>query len=116
MKNYINFYFDNEGKFTAEIHKDGKYKRIKQEKNILKLLEIAQDYGYNIQSEGTLTRYAQDITKDFDKYMRRKQRLKVLGNITISHTFSRLLSFFINSRSFSLNSSFFSIYLSHKKR
>ena len=89
MKNYINFYFDNEGKFTAEIHKDGKYKRIKQEKNILKLLEIAQDYGYNIQSEGTLTRYAQDITKDFDKYMRRKQRLKVLGNITNNMKVSR---------------------------
>ena len=89
MKNYINFYFDNEGKFTAEIHKEGKYKKIKQEKNLLKLLEIAQDYGYNIQSEGTLTKYAQDITKDFDKYMRRKQRLKVLGNITNNMKVSR---------------------------
>ena len=30
MKNYINFYFDNEGKFTAKINKNSKYKRIKQ--------------------------------------------------------------------------------------
>ena len=89
MKNYINFYFDKEGKFTAEIHKDGKYKKIKQEKNILKLLEIAQDYGYNIQSDGILTQYAKDITKDFDKYMKRKQRLKVLGNITNNMKLSR---------------------------
>ena len=99
MKNYIKFYFDyydNHGNFTAEIHKEGKYKKVKSEKDILKLLEIAQDYGYNIQSEGVLTKHAQNITKEFDKYTKKehqrknkKNRLNIFGNITKNMKVSR---------------------------
>lgn len=81
MNNYIEYYFDEDGKFAANIHKDGKYRIVKNEKNLLKLLEISQKHGYNIDREGTLKRGAKQITKEYEKYIKRKKRLYVIGKI-----------------------------------
>ncbi len=89
MKDYINFYFNKEGNFNAEIHKNGKHKVITNEKNLLKLLEISNKHGYKIKHEGTLSKGAKQIIKEFDKYQERKQRLKVLGNILTNMKVSR---------------------------
>ena len=89
MKNYINFYFDNDNSFTAEIHKDGKYRIVKNEKNLLKLLEISQKYGHRINKEGILKKDAKKITKKFDNYMKRKNKLRVIGKILENMQLSR---------------------------
>ena len=76
MKNYIEYYFDENGRFSADIHKEGRCRVVKNEKNLYKLLEISQKHGYNVNREGIIRKRAKQITKEFDKYMKRKQRLK----------------------------------------
>lgn len=81
MKNYIEYYFDENGKFAANIHKDGKYKVVKNEANLYKLLEISQKHGYKIDREGVLKHSAKQITKEYEKYIKRKKRLHIIGNV-----------------------------------
>ena len=81
MKNYIEYYFDENGKFSANIHKDGKYRVVKNEENLYKLLEICQKHGYRIDREGVLKHGAKQITKEFDKYIKRKNRLRIFGKV-----------------------------------
>lgn len=82
MSNYINFYFNEDDKFQAEIHSNGKVRIVKNEKNLLKLLEISKDYGYKVNKEGTIRKKASNISKQYDKYIKRKKRLQILGKIT----------------------------------
>lgn len=89
MSNYINYYFDEENKFTAKIHNNGKYRIVKNETNLLKLLEISQKYGYKINREGIIKKKAKQITKEYDKYQKRKKRLKILGHIAENMVLSR---------------------------
>lgn len=89
MKNYIEYYFDENGRFSADIHKKGRCRVVKNEKNLYKLLEISQKHGYNVNREGIIRKRAKQITKEFDKYMKRKQRLKIIGNIFSNMKVSR---------------------------
>ena len=89
MSNYISYYFDEEGKFAAKIHNNGKYRIVKNEKNLLKLLEISRKYGYKINKEGKISKKAKEITKEYDKYQKRKKRLQILGHIAENMILSR---------------------------
>ena len=35
MRNYIEFYFNEDDKFVADIHKQGKLRRVRKEKSML---------------------------------------------------------------------------------
>ncbi len=89
MSNYIEFYFDDKDKFNAKIHKDGKYRIVSNEKNLLKLLEISAKNGYRVNHEGIIRKKAKQITKEYDKYTKRKKRLQIFGKIAENMVLSR---------------------------
>ncbi len=89
MRNYIEFYFDENDKFVADIHKQGKLRRVRKEKSMLKLLNISNKYGHHVRGEGYIKDDVMQITKEFDRYMNRKAALHVIGKIAQKMKISR---------------------------
>ena len=91
MRDYIEYYFDNNGKFAAKIHDKLGVRVIKNEKNLLKLLQISQKHGYHVNHEGVIKRQSavKKITKDFNKYIVKKNTLRIIGNILHNMKVSR---------------------------
>ena len=84
-KNYIEFYYNDEGNFTAEIHKQGKYRVVSNPYNVEKLIKICEKNGYKINQEGYIDRRISKISHEYEKYAERRKRivknLRVIGNI-----------------------------------
>ena len=89
MRNYIEFYFNEDDKFVADIHKQGKLRRVRKEKSMLKLLNISAKYGHHVRGEGYIKEDVMQITKEFDRYMNRKAALHVIGKIASKMKISR---------------------------
>ena len=93
MNNNIEFYFDpeNDYQFTARINKGDKYRIVRQEQNLLKLLKISKKHGVKVKTEGTLRngKKATAIIKEFDRYMNRKRALRIIGKIASNMRISR---------------------------
>ena len=89
MRNYIEFYFDENDKFVADIHKQGKMRKVRKEKSMLKLLNISYKYGHHVRGEGFIKEDVMQITKEFDRYMNRKAALHVIGKIAEKMKISR---------------------------
>lgn len=81
MKNYIEFYMDTDGFLSACIHKDGKVKRITDFDKLDKLINICKKHGIEVKGERLIKRAAPKITKEYDGYIKRIKRLRILGNI-----------------------------------
>lgn len=81
MKNYIEFYMDTDGFLSACIHKDGKVKRITDFDKLDKLINICKKHGIEVKGERLIKRAAPKITKEYDNYIKRIKRLRILGNI-----------------------------------
>lgn len=83
MKNYIEFFYDENDYLTAKIHKNGKVKTITDGVRLDKLITLCKKRGYTITGEKTIRRSsAEKITKDYDNYVKRIKRLEILGEIT----------------------------------
>ena len=90
MKCYIDFFYNDNNELNAEIHKQGKYKIVKNKKHVDKLIEIANKHGYIITDECRLEDKVITITREFDKYIeKQKRKLRIFGpiynNMKISH-------------------------------
>ena len=84
-KEYIDFYFNQENQFIAEIHIKGKRIRVHNKENLKKLIEICREFGYKINDEGYID---QDVTKIVEKYAayrerkdRKKKALHIMNDI-----------------------------------
>ncbi len=83
MSNYIEFFYDNEDRFIAQIHKNGRVRTITNRKNLEKLIEICYQNGYDVQGEGYIDSRVLTIARQYEEYINtRKSKLKVFGNIT----------------------------------
>lgn len=87
-KAYIKFFYDEDNNLVAEIHKDGKYRKVRG-KNMNKLTEICEKYGYEINRNGKLEEDAIEISEEYEKYLDSKKNLKVYGNIDKNMKLSR---------------------------
>lgn len=68
---------------SAEIHYNNKLRIINNSKNINKLLEICEKYGYkNLNKNCYFTEYAQEIAKEYNKYYNTKKfNIKVYNTV-----------------------------------
>ncbi|MBQ6323843.1 MAG: transglycosylase SLT domain-containing protein [Bacilli bacterium] len=94
MDNYIDFYYDENDNFIADIFSNGKLKRVRNPKNIDKLISIAEKYNYVIEDEGRITKRVTPIINEFGKYMLEKKRkrdrkINIYNTITSSMKLSR---------------------------
>ena len=89
MRNYIEFYYNDENKLIAEIHKQGKVRIIRNEKNLNKLIKIAEKYGYKIDEECFIDSRVFSISREYEEYAKKKSRLNILGNITSNMKLSK---------------------------
>jgi len=90
INDYIDFYYDDEDNFVARICKNGKYKNVRNPRNVDKLISIAEKYNYNINHEGKLTKRATAIIAEYDRYMaRKKRRIKIYNQISSNMKISR---------------------------
>ena len=87
-KEYIYFYFDNNNHFIAEIHINGKVKKVTSEKNLKLLLKICERYNYIVDREGFINTDVKLIANDYEKVKNRnknryrnKHNLKLYNNI-----------------------------------
>ena len=91
MRDYIEYYFDNNGKFAAKIHDKLGVRVIKNEKNLLKLLQISQKHGYHVNHEGVIRKHnaVKKITREFNRYIVKKNTFHLIGkvvkNMKMSH-------------------------------
>ena len=88
IRNYIDFKFDNDGYFYAEIHNNGKYRIIRSTRNLDTLMDLAEKYGYIIDGEIRIVRHAREIREEYDK-SKNKKRLNIYGNINDDMKISR---------------------------
>ena len=86
MRDYIEFYFDDNDKFTANIYDKNVKRVVRNEKNLLKLMQIAQKNGYKIDCEGSIRRRddARKITQAYNRYIVRKNATRLMKNATIN--------------------------------
>lgn len=87
MDNYIDFYYDENDNFIADIFSNGRLKRVRNPKNIDKLISIAEKYNYIIEHEGRITKRVAPIINEFGKYMldkkrKRERKIKIYNSIT----------------------------------
>lgn len=83
MRNYIEFYFDNENRFVAEIHKQGKVRVIKNDMNLHQLIAIAKKYGCEVNGECRIYSRVFAISHEYEEYYKRKRIIiNILGKIT----------------------------------
>ena len=80
-KNYIKFFYDEDNNLVANIHKDGKYRKVRGKRNVDKLIKICSKYGYKINRSGKLEEDTIDISIEYEEYLKRKKNLKVIGSI-----------------------------------
>lgn len=91
MRDYIKYYFDQNGKFAAKIHDKMGIRVIKNEKNLLKLLQISQKHGYHVNHEGVIRKHnaVKKITREFNRYIVKKNTFHLIGkvvkNMKMSH-------------------------------
>lgn len=86
MRNYIEFYFDDNDKFTANIYDKNVKRVVSNKKNLLKLMQIAQKNGYHIDCEGSIRRKedARKITQAYNRYIVRKNATRLMKNATVN--------------------------------
>ena len=83
MRNYIEFYIEDNQQI-AEIHKMGKYKIVKNPKNIEKLIQICNKNGQKIHKNTIVQENVFRIIREYDEYIKRRKMIKnlnVFGNI-----------------------------------
>ena len=95
MRNYIEFKYDKHGHITAEICRDGKQKTIRSKPNLLKLAEIVESYGYTVDREMKVVRYAREISKDYEKFKKKQRRIQIYNNIQEN---MKLIKGFVNTK------------------
>ena len=82
MRNYINFYYTNDNRLIAEIHKQGNIKIVSKEEDINELINIARSYGHIIKDECIIKENFFTITRKYEEYINNKKKpLRVIGNI-----------------------------------
>lgn len=83
-KEYIYFYFDNNNHFIAEIHINGKVKKVTSDKNLKLLLKICARYNYIVDREGFINTDVKLIANDYEKVKNRnKNRNKNKHNLNL---------------------------------
>ena len=82
MSNYIEFFYDNEGRYIARIHKNGRIRTITNRENLKKLIEICYENGYDVRGEGYIDSRIFTISKKYEEYVERKNKLRIFNNIT----------------------------------
>ena len=92
MNNYIKFYIeDNTPK--AKIFKNGQSITIKNQKRLMKLIDICSKYGYKINNECIIKNNVLLIAHDYEKYIEEKKEKKksinVVGDIKPNMKVSR---------------------------
>lgn len=80
MDNYIVFYFSGD-KLLAEIHKDGRCRLIKSERNLRKLLGIISSYDIDVKNNTPFTKNFRLITKEYENYINKQKRKVQIYNI-----------------------------------
>lgn len=78
LRNYVEIKFDENGYLIGKICQNGKYKTIRDLRNVFKLIEIIEKYGYDVSKKQKFVRYSSEMTKEFEKFIkqRRKERIK----------------------------------------
>ena len=83
MRNYIEFRFDEENRFMAEIHKQGKVRVIRNDKNLNQLIAIAKKYDCEVNGECRIYSRVFAISREYEEYYKkRRRRINILGKIT----------------------------------
>lgn len=82
MRNYIEFFYDEDDYLTAQIHSNGRIRTITNPERLDKLISICEKRGYKIKGEKIIRRSADRITKDYNNHIKRIKRLQILGEIT----------------------------------
>lgn len=88
MKCYIEFFYENQVPI-ARIYKDGKIRVVRNKNNLLKLLEICKEYGYLVEDECVIKEDAFSIAKEYERFMNKQKKLRVIGNISSNMKLSR---------------------------
>lgn len=83
MNDRIEFLFDDEDKFIAKIHTEGKTRKVKEKKDVNKLIRLCYQNGYSVEGPGLISERANKINKEFMDYMKKQHRgLYILGSIS----------------------------------
>lgn len=83
MNNYIIFYVTPDNNIIAEIHNNGTCRRIRNERNLKKLIQILSNYDIHIKENVPISKNIRLITKEYDKYINKKKRkIKIFNTIT----------------------------------
>ena len=83
MNDRIEFLFNEDDKFIAKIHTEGKTRKVIDKKDVNKLIRICYQNRYSVEGPGLITENANKISKEFMDYMKKQHRgLYILGNIT----------------------------------
>ena len=79
----IEFKYDEEGKFFAEIHKNGKVRFVREREKLNLLMSVCNQLGYKVDvlGEKTFYRGSQRILKQYEKKIKHIRNLQVLGLI-----------------------------------
>lgn len=89
MKDFIEFRFDQNNNFYARIHVNGQRKVVRNYENFKQFLLACRDLGYYINEECIITQNVDEILKNYEKRMRKKATLTILGTITENMKLSR---------------------------
>ena len=82
MGSYIEFYYNENNRLIAEVHKQGKRRIVRNPVNVNKLIEIISKHGFKVNGPCIIDDKVVTITFEFDKYMeKRKKKLQILSNI-----------------------------------
>ena len=89
MKDFIEFIYDQNNNFYARIHINGQRKIVRNKDNLKQFLLACRDVGYSIKEEGIITKHVDEIVKNYEKRLRKKNALIILGSITDNMKLSR---------------------------
>lgn len=82
MESYIEFYYNEDNKLIAEVHKQGRRRVVKNPVNVNKLIEIVNKHGFKVEGPCVIEDKVITITFEFDKYMqKRKKKLQIISSI-----------------------------------
>ena len=86
MRNYIEFKYDNNGFMYGKVCKEGTYKYVKRTKNVDKLIELVESYGYSVNNPIKVVRYSRDIIKKYEQYIKEQNRHYKRKHLKVNRT------------------------------
>ena len=90
MKDFIDFTFDQDNNFYARIHKEGKRRTVRDYEKLKELLLSCREYGYYVKGEAIISKDVDNILNSYEKRMRKKAALTILGDITDKMKLSKI--------------------------